>query len=259
MDTDKFTQQIDCLASSLPCPEESTRWFDVIKSSMTGGEQQPIIVSEFIRKISHLQSDILTIVRRNDYEMASRNYHTLVDGIIQAENEADVSFARMTDRPNLMDSFWRQMYCSARVKCYHVAQLYINFLSHYRHCPATPREMELLRELCIQRVRSAAQEVLDTIPMTLEPLISNNDKSPKMLFDALMIIWPLSAVYITPLVLPEQIGSAETALLFIGRELGIKQALSAYPGTAATRVPPQAMIPHGFGECEMVDWVGRLR
>lgn len=226
---------------------------------MTLGEQHPIIVADFICKIADLQSTMANIVRMNDYEEASRKYEILIEGVVKAENEADVQFSRVTDPPNLMDTFWRQMYCSGLVKCYHISQLYINFLSHYRSCPTTPRELELRREYCIQRVRSAAQEILDSIPYTLEPLITNNDKSPRMLFDAILVIWPLCAVYITPSALPEQIGTAETALMFIGNELGIKEAVSAFPGTCASRCPPQAQIPHGFGECEMVDWVGRLR
>lgn len=226
---------------------------------MLSGEQLLIIVSDFIRKAASIQFAMLAILRRNDYVAASREYHDLVDGIVKAENEADVQFTRMTDVDNTANSACRQVYRSALVKCYHIAQLYVNFLSHYRACSITPTELEHRRDHCIQKVRSAAQEILDFVPGTLEPLSANHDKSPKVLFGAMMVIWPLCAVYITPSTLPEQIGAAEDALLFIGKELGIKQALSAYPGTSASRVPPQAQTPCGFGDCEMVDWVGRLR
>lgn len=255
----KRHQQIDCLASSLPCPPESQEWFQVIKSTILPGEQQLVIVSEFICKLAGLQATMLAIIRRNDFETACDQYHALIDGIVEAENEADIQFTRVTDSASFLDVFWRQNYCSALVKGYHIAQLYINLLSHYRPCPIPTRELETRREYCLQRVRSASQEILDSAPAVLAPLINNNDRSPRMLFDAMMVVWPLSAVYVVSSTLPDQKSTAEMALLFIGRGLGIRQALSTYPGSTAARVPIQAQTPNGFGECEMVAWVGRLR
>jgi hypothetical protein len=251
--------QIDCLAGTLPCPTETTEWFKVIKGSMYPDEQIPIVIADFIGEVTNLQHTMMSIIRRSDYESASNEYHALVDRMVEAENQVDIGLSRLNKLDSMLYSFWSQLYCSAIVKSYHIAQLYINLLSHYRPCPIPISELEARRDYFIQRVRGAAQEIIDSATNTLRPLIHENDTSPKMLFDSMMIIWPITSVYTVPLTLPEQKSAAEMALLFLGRSLGIKQALSVGPGLSGARVPLHAQVPHGFGECEMADWVGRLK
>lgn len=251
--------QIDCLAGTLPCPPETTEWFNVIKSSMYPDEQVPVIIADFIGKAATIQHKMMGIIRRSDFELASKEYHALVSRLVDAENEVDVQLSRLNKQDSTLYAFWNQLFCSALVKGYHIAQLYVNLLSHYRPSPIPVSELEARRDYFIQRVRGAAQEILDSVSGTLRPLIHDNDTSPRMLFDAMMVIWPVTSIYTVPSTLPEQKSAAEMALLFLGKTLGIKQALSPYPGISGARIPPQAQAPHGFGESEMSDWVGRLR
>lgn len=246
------------MASSTECPHESEEWFEVIRDNMQSIEILPLIVATFICKVSKFQSRMLTILRISDYAAASSEYVELVGGLVEAESEADLAFACIKEDLAQWDTYWRKMYCSALVKGHYIAHLFTNFLTHYPPCPISLDELKAQGNLCLLRLRDAAQEIIEFLPSTMGPLATSSVKPPKMIFDAMKMIWPLICVYTVPSTLPHQKNAVEMALMFIGKELGIRQALSIYPGDTAARVPPQAHAPL-LGESELVDWVGRLR
>jgi hypothetical protein len=65
-------------------------------------------------------------------------------------------------------------------------------------------------------------------------------------FDALKLIWPLTAVYLVPSTLNEQSEAAGESLQFIGRELGVRQGLKVNKGEST--LPPEAEAPSQLAE-----------
>ncbi|KAF7562785.1 hypothetical protein G7046_g1359 [Stylonectria norvegica] len=222
--------QIHCLLSNIECPSESEEWLGTIRKVMGANEGVGLSVCMFITSVAHVQARILTMLRCRDFVAASREFNHLVGTMTQAKDQLDIWLETKAKVGQILDPYMKNMYSSTCVKGYHVLLLFCNFLTHHI---ASPIPLDMIRELrrsCIKIVRSSAQEVLDSLKVTLDPLTFKKDMSPKVLFDALKLVWPLTAVYVIQTVLPEQRAAAAKALQYIGRELGIRQALKAYPG-----------------------------
>ena len=248
------------MISATRSPPESREWFAAIRADMSDDEVVPLAAAVFMDRISGIQSDVLKALREADYETTSARYESWAAEIFAAENEAEAAFQAapiLDEVPN--EYYWRNVYCAAVVKCYHITHLLTNFLTHHAQCDIPAQRLRQHRDYCLERVRSAAAEIIHFSTRLMTPLIQRMDPSPKALFDAFKLIWPLTCVYIIPTTLPEQKAYAETSLFFIGRELGVRQALKSYPGDSAGRVPAEAQVPKGIGESENVQWVGRLR
>lgn len=200
-------------------------------------------MSVFITKCARVQARILTILRLRDFRAAESEYQTLVDQLTKAELELDEAVAASIDYTHDMDNYMRNLYNSALVKGYHYIQLLANFLTHYAPSKLSLEELGAQRSRCLQRTRIAAQGIVDSVPWILGPLASGKDKAPKVLFDALKMVWPLTSVYVVSTTLPEQKSEAEVALIFIGKEIGVRQALNTYPGQFL--LPPEAQKPLG--------------
>jgi hypothetical protein len=208
--------------------------------------------------MASIQARMIRLVRDQDRRAAAEGYLALVTELAEAEQEAEAGFVAAEADWDVMDTYWRKMYCAGQVKAYHIALLLTNFVTHCEGCPLTADQMRAQRDYFVQRTRAASKEILDIVPMALEPLIKRKDAAPRALFDAMKLIWPLTAIYIIPSTLPEQKNTAEMLLLYIGREMGIKQALHTYPGGTFSSIPPEALNPRGLEEDEQVAWVGRL-
>ncbi|KAH7137297.1 hypothetical protein B0J13DRAFT_625073 [Dactylonectria estremocensis] len=232
--------QVQCLLVNTECPPESVEWLRVIKEVMFPEEAIGYNVCIFITKVAHVQARILGILRRRDFAAASDAYHDLVGAMAEAEEGMDAFFK---DHPTTgeFDPYMRNMYCSTCVKGYYILMAYTNFLTHHIASPIPLGVLKVLRLRCIQMVRAHAQEIVDSLPRCLDEKKFRNNPSPKVLFEALKLIWPLTAVYVIPSTLPTQKELAEMSLRFIGRELGVRQALRAYPGPSI--FPPEANKP----------------
>ncbi|KAK7430833.1 hypothetical protein QQZ08_002622 [Neonectria magnoliae] len=233
--------QVQCLLTSTECPPESQEWFRVIEETMQPGEIIGLKVSIFIAQVAHVQARILTILRGRNFIAASAEYHTLVGAMSQAEDDMRAFYMSRPSSGTDFDPYMRNMYASTCVKGYHILMAFSNFLTHHIASPIPLSTLKALRIRCIQLVRMFAQEIVDSTETTLNYKTFRNNPSPRVLFDALKLIWPLTAVYLIPTTLPEQKDMAEKSLRFIGRELGVRQALKVYPG--ANPFPDEANEP----------------
>ncbi|KAL6869133.1 hypothetical protein ACO1O0_000456 [Amphichorda felina] len=239
--------QIDNIISANESPPEVEEWLSFIRENMFEDEHVSLTVAIFLHEVAAIRSQMLDIVRRDDYETASDEYLDLVGRLNRAENEANMSFEAVPAVGDGYDTYWRNLHCSAIVKCYHVTQLLVNFLSHHAPCRIPIDQLQAQHEYCLQRMRSAADEILSYSSTILDTKLIRSDKSPKFLFDAFKVVWPLTSVYTTASVLPSQRSQAEMALYFIGHELGVKQALHTYPGSSAARLPSEERAPLRVG------------
>ncbi|KAK5987385.1 hypothetical protein PT974_11512 [Cladobotryum mycophilum] len=244
--------QIQCLVTSTECPPETDEWFEVIEKSLYPGEGLTLYVSKFIAKFSAIQSRILGILRRRDFPLASSEFYTLFNGMIEAQQQLqDYIDSKVGD--HVLDLYMVNLQHSACVKGYHIMQLLVNFLTHYAPCPIPLEQLREHRAFCLQQVHSAAEGILENMPQALGPLAKGKDKSPKVLFDALKVVWPLICIFIIPSGRPEHRLAAEGILVYIGKELGVRQALNTYPGDML--LPQEAQEPlgehirYGEGDC----------
>lgn len=185
------------------------------------------------------------MLRRRDFAAAEQQYESLVEQLAEAEAEVNNYVRTAADCTHDMDVYMRNLYYSAIIKGYSYILLLTNFLTHYAPSRITLDQLRVQRAHCLQMVRVAGQYIVDSVPFALGPLAAGKDKSPKVLFDALKMVWPLTAVYIVGATLPEQKSEAEVALIFIGKEVGVRQALNTYPGKMP--LPLEARVPLGLG------------
>lgn len=238
-------QQIQALVSNTECPPESEEWLSAVKASLPGnpGEGLGIAISSFIIKVCSVQARIFSLLRRRDFPAASREYCDLFGQIKAGEREFEDWLALNPIGDHVLQIYALSLYQSAIVKGYRGIQLLINFLTHYPPCQVPLEQLREDREYTCRTAQDAAQRILDGVPRVLGPLSSRKDKSPKDVFDALRVIWPLIAVYVMGICRPEQRLAAEGLLFYIGRELGVRQALHTYP--EQLKLPEEATEPLG--------------
>lgn len=132
---------------------------------------------------------------------------------------------------HMLEIYVISLYQSAIIKSYNAMRLLNNFLTHYPPCPIPLEQLRVDRKYGVEAAQAAAQGIIESVPRILGPLAAKgNDRSPKTLFDALRIIWPLICVFVMDICRPEQRVVAEGYLLYIGQELGVRQGLNTYPG-----------------------------
>ncbi|KAH7010527.1 hypothetical protein EDB80DRAFT_715007 [Ilyonectria destructans] len=232
--------QVQCLLTNTECPPESVDWLRVIKETMHPDEAIGYYVSIFITKVAHIQARILSLLLSRDFNAASAEYYDLIGAMSNAEDGMEALFERNPGTGDF-NPYMRNIYCSACVKGYHILISYTNFLTHHIVSPIPLGVLKSLRLQYIQVCRRYAQEILDSLPQCLNQKAFRNNPSPKLLFEALKLIWPLTSVYVMPSTLPEQKELAEESLRFIGRELVVRQALRTY--SEASIFPPEAIKP----------------
>lgn len=190
-----------------------------------------------------MQARIFSLLRRRDFPAASREYPDLFGQIKTGEKEFEDWLKLNPIGDHALEVYALSLYQSAIVKVYRGIQLLINFLTHYPACQVPLEQLKEDREYTSRTAQDAAQRILEGVPRVLGPLSSRKEKSPKDVFDALRVIWPLIAVYVMGICRPEQRLAAEGLLFYIGREMGVRQALSTYPGQLA--LPEEATEPLG--------------
>ncbi|KAI6783795.1 uncharacterized protein J7T54_001671 [Emericellopsis cladophorae] len=223
--------QVGCLISTTSSHPESESWLESMGHVISEDERLALIASMLMAKVATIQSRMFALVQADDKETAAREYVSLMGGLTAAEHEANVSFAtpEVQAAGDVLGSYWRNMYCATLVKGYHIAQQLVNLVTHYPLCPIPLTQLETERNYCLGRVRSSAREIVDFASEHFGRDLRTQDHSPKTLFEALRLVWPLTAVYITQSTTWEQTASAGRLLLYVGRELGIRQALEVYP------------------------------
>ncbi|KAF4998839.1 hypothetical protein FGRMN_2894 [Fusarium graminum] len=249
--------QVRCLLSSIECPPESQEWFATIRETLHPGEGLAIEVGDYICKIAHVQVRILKILRARDFDAAADEYYELMDIMFKAEEQYTTFDASYNYVDEVFNPYLRNMLGSARVKGYHVILTFANFLSHHWATPIPIYELKVLRAHCIHRVRDSARDIMSAVGQNLNPVAFRNNPSPRTVFDALKLIWPLTVVYLVPSTLDEHSEAAGVSLQFIGSELGVRQGLKINRGESL--LPPEAEAPSKLAEDESFDPLPKTR
>lgn len=237
-------QQIQSLINNTECPPESREWFDVIAQSLFPGEAFGLHVSLFMTKVCSVQARVFSFFRRRDFSGASREYSDLFAQIKAATHEVEDWMESNAMDNHMLEIYVISLYQSAIVKGYNAVKLLINFLTHYPPCSIPLQQLMADREYCVEIAQISAQGIIESVPRILGPLAAKGkDRSPKTVFDAIRIIWPLICVYVIDVCRSEQRLAAKEYLFYIGRELGIRQGLNTYSGKLT--LPQEARVPFG--------------
>ncbi|KAL7786236.1 hypothetical protein V8C37DRAFT_392643 [Trichoderma ceciliae] len=236
--------QIQALINNTECPPESKEWFDTIQETLYPGQGLGLYISIFIKRVCSVQARIYSLLRRRDFPGASREYPDLFTQLKAARQDLEDWIEWNPVGGHVLDIYALSLYQSALVKGYNGMILLINFLTHYPPCSTPLEQLEADRNYSVETAQTAAQGIIDGVPRVIGPLATKEkERSPKALFDALRVIWPLVAVYVLGVCRTEQRLAAEGLLFYIGRELGVRQGLNTYPG--GLPLPQEAREPWG--------------
>lgn len=238
------------MVCTIECPPESDEWLRVIKDNILTQEGLTLQVAIFIKDVSRIQKRVLDILYARDFIVASNEFEPLSGEMAEAQAELEAYITSHKVGDHFLNPYMHDLRHSAMVKGYHIMHMLANFLTHYPGRGVSLDHLIRYREFCIQTTRSASQMILDRSKEAVFWLGKDKDKTPKGLFDALKLVWPLTTVLIIPTTLPKQKAEAEVALTFIGKEVGVRQALSRYPWTLP--LPPEAQGPvTAYGATEL--------
>lgn len=227
----------------MECPQESEEWLGILADIPGAADHFGLAVSRFVVNIAYVQARVLKIMRGRDFTTASAEFERLMGMVDDAEKVMTAHFESSPEFLHIMDPYMYNMYSAACVKGYSLVLIYANFLTHHPASPVSLGTLRALRTRCKKIVRTNAQSIIDSLHITLDPLRSVKDRSPRTLFDALKLVWPLTAVFLMQSTLLEQRNKAEQALQFIGHEIGVRQALKVYPGNLDLPLEARSPLP----------------
>lgn len=198
-------------------------------------------IAIFQKKVSRFQARASEIILQGDTALASAEYSSLFKELTEAENELGEFASSLERHSHHSDDFMMVMHLAAIVKAYNILLLLTNFTTHDETNPTPFDTLYKRRDYCLVRVRDAAWKILAATPDLIADLIRKQYNVFDALFQALKLVWPLTAVRLMPSTLPQQKAQAAQGLLIIGRQLGIKQATRSYSMVDA--IPQEARFP----------------
>ncbi|GAD94057.1 hypothetical protein NECHADRAFT_31630 [Paecilomyces variotii No. 5] len=230
--------QINALALNSECPPESDEWLGVIRNVMDTDRSYIYHVSIFIARVCRVINQIMNILNNRDFSAASRGYHRLVAEFSAAEKDYD-NFILANPVPATLTPPIQNFQLSGVIKGHRFVHLLLNFLTHDPAQRVPLNQLETQRNYSVRRIRDAAQSILDNVPVWIKTLApQRGGQSPKLVSDALKIIWPLTTICIIKPTLPAQKREAAKILDFIGEEIGVRQAFDRAP--APKYIPEEA-------------------
>ncbi|KAF5964990.1 vegetative incompatibility protein het-E-1 [Fusarium bulbicola] len=219
--------QIHSLSSNTECPQELEEWFVIIKEKMLPREAMVLHVSSFIFKACQVQARIFKILSSCDYDAARIAFYDIVASIRDARQELRAFAESPRTAIGLFDTYMGNLYAGTCIKVYSLLMALACFLSHQRPLSIPLDVLRSTRNQCINVTQNSAQNVLDTLSRALDTR-AGPEMSPKTFFDAVKLVWPLRAIHAMPATSPEQKRVAAETLAFLGRDIGLKQALNIY-------------------------------
>ncbi|KAL1849246.1 hypothetical protein Plec18170_007538 [Paecilomyces lecythidis] len=171
---------------------------------------------------------------------ASREYHRLVAEFSAVEKDY-YNFVLANPVPTSPTPPIQNFQLSGVIKGHRFLQLLLNFLTHDPVQRVPLNQLETQRNYSVRRIRDAAQSILNNVPVCIKTLPRRGEQSPKLVSDALRIIWPLTTICIIKPTLPAQKREAAKILDFIGEEIGVRQAFDRAP--APRYIPEEAERP----------------
>ncbi|XWW93035.1 hypothetical protein V2A60_000963 [Cordyceps javanica] len=242
--------QLQALIVNAACPAETDAWLAVCerhhhRPEGGGGEALTLRIAQYVASVCAVQSRVMRHLRAADFRGASADYLPLRQALLDADaafaehdddartyisdedvNNEDGGGDRRRAAEMTMDVYMHNVRRAAVIKSHHQMQMLCNLLTHHAPCPVPLATLLAHRRQALHRVNESAQAVVDSLPAAMAPLARATVlRSPQVLFDAMRLVFPLFLVAHVPSTRQEHKDVALRALAFIGREVGIRQAL----------------------------------
>ncbi|KAH7367099.1 hypothetical protein B0T11DRAFT_50364 [Plectosphaerella cucumerina] len=237
--------QINCIITSAQCPPESDMWLDTIEAIGDEDEMLIICISRYIVQACRIFPVITPMLVEGRYEEACNRWEQIAQEVDDLEDLVARWMATGTtaqrDSGPITDYFLNSWRC-ARIKLHHITILLSNIVQ-YGPAPSPVDDTILQRRRQLARViiASAAQDILDSVPVSLggraKELTSDLHAA---WFEGIRLIWPLATLYTVRTIPPDLRIVAKAALITVGTERGILQALKSHPGPMP--YVPEALI-----------------
>lgn len=199
-------------------------------------ERFPLITAIFMQECCSIQARMLALLRREGAAAASAAYLDLSNQLDEAVTEATTSFTAAPLADDLLNKYWWSAQRAAAAEAYHIEQLCINYLANSPACKIPPHQLQSRRQRCLDKIHDAASGILDYASMSMSSATPQGQWGPSMLFRAIQLVWPLVAVYTIPSTSQEHKSRAQTWLIFIGKSLGVRQALRTSGNRMSSRL-----------------------
>ncbi|OAR02245.1 hypothetical protein LLEC1_07190 [Akanthomyces lecanii] len=232
----------------MPCPAETDEWLAVCEVNLHDGEELTLRIAQYISRVCGVQARIMAHLRAVDFRGAADDYASLRQGLLDADDAYETylrtnSPLQLHNDSMTMDVYMQNLHCAAVIKSNHLMQMLCNLLTHHAACAVPLATLFAHRRQALHRINTSAQAIVDSLPVAMEPLSRTTVlKSPQVLFDAMKLVFPLFLVAYIPATRQEHKTVAMQALTFIGREVGIRQALAGEGGPMMP-LPDEARAP----------------
>ncbi|KAH7326623.1 hypothetical protein B0I35DRAFT_475251 [Stachybotrys elegans] len=240
--------QIQALTETVGMPHESDEWLGIIRSTVQPIEKFALEACVFMSRMSRVQSQIVQILQNQDTAAALEKYDALVGEIVDAGNT--ISAMSITpSEPGMLDHYMWLLYWASLIKVHSVVQFLINYLTIYDVNQTSQEKYRAQWFSSLYIVRDATDQILRCIPSLLGPLAKLSTTNVQIVFSSLKVVWPLSTIVASTSARPQQKKDAQTALVFIGNEVGVRQALRG--NLLHESIPRNILRPNGFGVQEV--------
>lgn len=198
-------------------------------------------IAIFLTKVAQCQARTAEIVLQRDSATATAEYGHLFRCLTEAENDLGTFVSSWDRQSHDSDDFMMVMHLASIVKAWNIMFLLTNLSTHDPKSKIPLEVWYKRREYCLGRVRDAAWKILAAAPDLIADLMRKKYNVFDALFQALKLVWPLTAVRLMPSTLPHQKAQAAQHLLLIGRQLGVRQATRSY--SMVDGIPDEARRP----------------
>lgn len=227
------------------CPAESEAWLDIVEGFRDPNDSLVLRISRYVIGACSLLSKMIPWLIEGNFSEACANWTTIVQEVDLLEQQMLEWLALATtpelDTGPVMGHFWNSWRC-ARLKLQHSTILLSNVVQYGPvAAPVDHSVLERRRKHCSLLIATTAQHIISSMPASLGGM-SREFRADLhgAWFEGMRTIWPLTNLYTVRTVPRELRLVAKRALISIGKEIGILQALKSQPG----QVPyaPEALV-----------------
>ncbi|PHH61861.1 hypothetical protein CDD81_7789 [Ophiocordyceps australis] len=223
-----FNMIVEAFIKNRECPPETESWLGIISATMDAREAYLLPVSIFMAHAARLQARMHAILKERDVDGAARELFSLAHELAAAEEELNrcITASGRHYETNAHDFHMHTIFCSGKLQTQYSLELLADFLTHFgqRHSHSMDK-LHGMRLRCLGKMHAAAQCIIDAIPRFLGDLSPQTPPRRHLLVGSIRMIWPAMTVYKAWSALPAQKEAARKALLYIGKEAGLHQAL----------------------------------
>jgi hypothetical protein len=219
-------KQIRSMISNIQSPADLNFWLDGLERTLKPGEEPLLKVSKFIRTACSLFEFAMPLVLDAKAGQLCKVYPDFMQKLREAEALCPDICQNTLNATQW--HFWSS-WSTCKIKLSYVIILMSSLVEHVPNSPFDPEDLAWQRNACRDDTARRAAEIIRSLPMSL------GGSAPDAILDlpsagslGLRLVWPLTAMYLLPTVPTLLRAAARNALLKVGTDTGVLQALRGY-------------------------------